>query len=397
MQIGPTLTRENRVESFKKLEKIRNSRIISYVTGDRPSFGPNVPSLATQIGSDVVRYFRDIIEGLGDCDNLDLFIYSRGGETTAVLPIVHLLRKHCKKFGLLIPFRAHSAATLISLGADEILMGEMGQLSPIDPTTGSVFNPIDPINPAGRWPISVEDITAYLSLAKDKAMLTTEESLRDVFHLIAEKVHPIALGNVHRIYNFIRILAPKLLSTHMTSSTITEQTQIKTVVDTLTEKLYTHDYVISCQEAKDIGLKVTEPTEEVETLMWELYKVCETDLKLLEPFNPSSLLGQQAQQVNFSEECAYLESSYKGFKFVTSGQIYPPPSLQDLVNMLPPPTIQQVMPQLIQLLQQVHLLPATVKFTSQTGTSLIKYIIMLTIHMTFRALEACHGRDWYTD
>jgi ClpP class serine protease len=39
-----------------------------------------------------------------------------------VWPLVTLLRQYCKRLAVLVPFRAHSAGTLISLGADEIVM-----------------------------------------------------------------------------------------------------------------------------------------------------------------------------------------------------------------------------------------------------------------------------------
>ena len=102
--------REKRVKSIQALQKERNSTIICYITGDRPSFGIGIPSLATQIGSDIIRYIRDILEEIRTQEKIDLFLYSRGGEITAPSPIVHLIRKHCKKFCLLIPYRAHSAA-----------------------------------------------------------------------------------------------------------------------------------------------------------------------------------------------------------------------------------------------------------------------------------------------
>jgi ATP-dependent protease ClpP protease subunit len=139
-----TMSKEDRIKIIQSLETERNSRVLCYVTGDRPSYGMGTPSLAAGIGSDVVRYFRDLLKEVGEQDSIDLFLYSRGGELTTPLPIVHLIRSDCKKFNLLIPYKAHSAATLICLGADEIVMGEMGQLSPIDPTTYNVFNPIDP-------------------------------------------------------------------------------------------------------------------------------------------------------------------------------------------------------------------------------------------------------------
>lgn len=55
---------------------------------------------------------------------LDLFIYSRGGDSDVPWSIVSMFREYCKKgsFSVLIPYRAHSAATVISLGADEIVM-----------------------------------------------------------------------------------------------------------------------------------------------------------------------------------------------------------------------------------------------------------------------------------
>lgn len=362
------MTKQTRSELITKIEAKRNSRIISYVTGDRPSV-PGVIGLNTPIHTDSVRQFKEVLEDVGKQERIDLFIYSRGGQITAPSTIVHLLRKHCKKLGLLVPYKAHSAATLISLGADDIVMGEMGQLSPIDPTTFNVFNPVDPLNPAGRWQISVEDVTAYLSLAKEKAGLDSEESARNVFHQLAEKVHPIALGNVHRIYNLIRLLAPQLLGMHMDSTSVQAQAKIKLIVDTLTEKLYTHDYIISCEEAKQIGLKVIDPEPELDKLMWDLYKEYETDLKLTELFNPASMLTNN-QVTPFSEHTAFIESTGKTYANELKGNVHPPPSLQQVLNMLPPPVVQQILPQMMQVMQQLPHLPPSVVLASQKWVSI---------------------------
>lgn len=66
-----------------------------------------------------------------------LLIYSRGGS----IEPAYLISKTCKKlsndkFAVAIPRKAKSAATLISLGADEIHMGLMSELGPIDPQIG---------------------------------------------------------------------------------------------------------------------------------------------------------------------------------------------------------------------------------------------------------------------
>ena len=57
---------------------------------------------------------------------------------------------------------------MIALGADEIVMSNLSELSPIDPSAANVFNPPDPMNPQNRIPISVEDVMAYFDLAKNK-------------------------------------------------------------------------------------------------------------------------------------------------------------------------------------------------------------------------------------
>ena len=57
---------------------------------------------------------------------------------------------------------------MISLGADEIIMSDLSELSPIDPSTANVFNPADPANVQNKIPISVEDVMAYFDLAKNK-------------------------------------------------------------------------------------------------------------------------------------------------------------------------------------------------------------------------------------
>lgn len=71
--------------------------------------------------------------------NIFLLIYSRGGSVEPA----YLISKTCKrlskdKFIVGVPRKAKSAATLISLGADEIHMGLMSELGPIDPQFGGL-------------------------------------------------------------------------------------------------------------------------------------------------------------------------------------------------------------------------------------------------------------------
>jgi hypothetical protein len=72
---------------------------------------------------------RDELE---ECGPVALVIDSRGGYATETFRLAMLIRRHCGGFVAVIPRMAKSAATLLTLGADEILMGRDAELGPLD-------------------------------------------------------------------------------------------------------------------------------------------------------------------------------------------------------------------------------------------------------------------------
>lgn len=65
--------------------------------------------------------------------HLDLILHSPGGSAEAAESIVGYLRTRFDHIRVIVPVAAMSAATMIVLAADEILMGNHSQLGPIDP------------------------------------------------------------------------------------------------------------------------------------------------------------------------------------------------------------------------------------------------------------------------
>jgi len=227
-------------------------------------------------------------------NGVDLFVHSNGGSGTVPWRLVSLIRQYTKKFALLVPFHAFSAATLIALGADEIVMHKMGCLGPIDPSVANIFNPPHPSIPGQAAPISVEDVSAYFKLVKEEVGITHEDELVQALIALTEKIHPLAIGNVQRSHNQSRMLARKLLRLHMNES---QEHEIEQLIDTLKSNLFYHGHPINRVEARDeLDLEVVDPPAEVEGLMWDLYSQYETDLKLLEPFNPLRELQQMEQK-----------------------------------------------------------------------------------------------------
>ncbi len=98
-----------------------------------------------------------------------LVLHSSGGSIEPAYLISKTLKRlSAKKFVVAVPRRAKSAATLISLGADEIHMGMTSQLGPIDPQMGglpvlALQNALECIaEVACRYPASSEMFTKYL-------------------------------------------------------------------------------------------------------------------------------------------------------------------------------------------------------------------------------------------
>jgi Serine dehydrogenase proteinase len=309
------MSKESRVELIKAIEKERGTKVLTYVTSTRQN-------LEVQMALDTIRKFYEhlifIPEEERTKTNIDLLIVSNGGDGTVPWRLVTLIREFAKQFTVLIPYRAFSAATLTSLGADKIIMHPMGMLGPTDPTVSNNFNPVDP-NTKQRLGISVEDVTAYIALIKEEAGITHEDELVIAFNKLAENVHPLALGNVKRSLAQSRMMAQKLLSLHMSKTK--DQHQIEEIVDNLTSKLYYHGHPINRKEAIDqIGLKTVEhASPKIEELMWKLFLEYEKEVKSEEPFNPllefvganPALEAGKTAHLTISSKLAFIESSQR--------------------------------------------------------------------------------------
>ena len=76
--------------------------------------------------------FNDLIDSI-EGNQADVFIVSNGGYVEATERIVRRLRRRFTELRFLVPSNAYSAATLMCLSGDKILMLPEGTLGPIDP------------------------------------------------------------------------------------------------------------------------------------------------------------------------------------------------------------------------------------------------------------------------
>jgi len=295
---------------IKKIEKERNSKVITYVTGDRQPF-------VTKVADDIIPIFAKHLEKIGKQNKISLFLYTRGGDMITPIRLIKLIRSYADEVEMLIPYRAHSAGTLISIGADKIVMGRLGELSPVDPSTGHPFNPENPLNKSQKMEISVEDLNSYFLLAKEKAGVKDDQMV-NVFEDLTAKIHPLSLGNAYRATRMAKQIVGKLLLMHFDKDR--DKETIEKITNEITGDICIHGYPITRDEAESLGLKMTEPEQDLEKSMWELYEKYAEKMELKKKFDPVSILGGQ-EMANFKFSGAFIESTDMTDGFIFNGKI----------------------------------------------------------------------------
>ncbi len=249
-------------EPFAKLEELRGHPVIAYVLTD-----------AAQMADEQMMHLYLHLREIGRQDHLDLFLMSRGGATEVPWKIVSLYREFTKRFSILVPYRAHSSATLTSLGADEIVMTAMSELGPIDPSRRHPMLPKDETEDGKRTPlfISVQDLRHVLEfLKREMGKDLTPDAAAVVYTALFDKVHPLAIGALEQSWALSIQVARQALETHMDPEV--DKAKIDHIVDRLSDHYKSHLYQLNRREAAALGLPVKHASAEEEDAMWTLHQ-----------------------------------------------------------------------------------------------------------------------------
>ncbi len=301
-----------RVALYHQLEEKLNTKILTYVTSDRQGY-------ETQIAQDVIDLFIGQLDKIGVVPKISLYLYTRGGDTAAAWNIVNLLRIYCDELQVIIPHKAHSAGTLISLGANSIVMTKQATLGPIDPSINTSLNPAIPGAPPQKtFPVSVEAVKGYLEFAKEELAIKDDMALANIMIKLSDMVHPLVLGQVYRSRAQIKMLAEKLLANQVTDSG-----KVKQIISFLCSDSGSHDYTINRREAKNsLGLNVIKPDDELYKLVKAVYDDISNELGLGLPFDLRGIAN--ANGGAYSIKRGLIESVAGGSNyFLTQGKITP--------------------------------------------------------------------------
>ena len=215
--------------------------------------------------------------GLKRGQRVALLIDSRGGLARSAYQIATLFRRHCGGFVAVVPRIAKSAATLLTLGADEILLGEYAELGPLDvqvldPDREERLSGLDEVH-------SLERLNAFAMTALDKAMILfanrtgmkAKTLLPHVTRFVTELTGPL-FGHVDVVHytQMSRALkegeeyARRLLRHKLGME------GANTIARQLVENYPEHGFIIDRDEAKDIGLHLKEPPDDQLRIMDEI-------------------------------------------------------------------------------------------------------------------------------
>lgn len=222
----------SRLKLMRRIEQRRKSRVIALIhrqeTMSLLGF-PIMKYITIQDSEEVLRAIKMTDEDVP----IDLILHTPGGLVLAAEQIAHALASHKAKVTVFIPHYAMSGGTLLALAADEIVMSENAVLGPVDPQLG-------------QYPAA--SILKVLEM-KDK------NEIEDETLILAD----VAQKAMNQVKNCVKTLLLKKG---------TDEAKAERIADTLTQGRWTHDYPITVEEARELGLPIsTDMPIEIDMLM----------------------------------------------------------------------------------------------------------------------------------
>jgi len=244
----PPILFEKTQKIISALETALDQKVVTYWNSTNGSICSN----------DVIGLYG-VLQSIGKTERLALFIKSGGGSGQSSLRLVNLLRQYAKELTALVPLECTSAATMLALGANKILMGPLAQLSAVDTSLTHDLSPLDKFN--DRVAVSQDELQRIVRLWREQATTGTENPFQSLF----PHIHPLVIGAVDRASALSIRLCVEILAYHLR-----DQKKAQKISETLNAAYPSHTYPILEREARNIGLNVEAMPEPANKLLLEL-------------------------------------------------------------------------------------------------------------------------------
>jgi Serine dehydrogenase proteinase len=199
-------------------------------------------------------------------DNVILFLTTYGGDPDSAFRLAACLRRNYKKFAVYVFGFCKSAGTLAALGADRVVIGNFGELGPLDvqltkpdeliPTSSGldIFQAMGVLTNSAfeafeRYMINIVATSDGHISAKTAAEIARELAV-GLFAPMTGQIEPERLGEVQRAINIANVYGERL--NH-------GRTNLKKgALERLVQGYPTHGFVIDIDEAKSLFNDVRE-------------------------------------------------------------------------------------------------------------------------------------------
>lgn len=230
-----------------------------------------------EINAKISKKFFETKNALERGKPIALIIDSPGGFARCAYQIANLIRKHCGTFIAVVPQYAKSAATLIALGADSIILGSDAELGPLDAQfmdmgREEVRSALDEVQSLERLfasALEAVDQCMQLLVARtqkkvDSLLVPTLHFVSDMMRPMIEKIDVVHYTQTSRVLKVAEEYASRLLFPQYS------QENAKRIARHLVEKYPEHGFVIDSIEASRFGLRTTVPTAEQSRIFEEM-------------------------------------------------------------------------------------------------------------------------------
>jgi Serine dehydrogenase proteinase len=215
---------------------------------------------------------------LPDEHKIALVIDSPGGDPAAAYRLATFLRDRCGGFVAVVPRWAKSAATLIALGADEIILGDYGELGPLDmqlrdPQSGQLASALNEYQALYElYEFAMGAFGETMRRLRRRHQLTTTELMPSAIRIALGMTRPLLedLDTVHYTYISRELRLAQEYAIRLLRHNYAED-EAREVARLLSEDYYDHGFVIDAEEAARIGLRtVKRPSAEQGTILDEM-------------------------------------------------------------------------------------------------------------------------------
>jgi Serine dehydrogenase proteinase len=208
-----------------------------------------------------VMAMHEVLEATGPQDRLTLFVKSDGGSGMASLRMIHLLRRYTRRLTVAAPLHCASAATMLALGADTILMGPLSYLTAVDTSLEHDLSPVDHTN--NLVAVSNDEVDRVIRLWKETR--GRDKDSVNPYQELYKYLHPLVIGALDRASSLSLMLCREILGYHLRDAKKADRISRR-----LNSSYPAHQYPITSREARRIGLNVQQLTPELDGLLQDL-------------------------------------------------------------------------------------------------------------------------------